>query len=104
MRKNTQCTVYKDESRLFYASLVFLFSVFVAYVYFVSISVADVVMRKEVDSQITELATSIGKLEAEYIEMQHSLSNDIATFRGFVAVDSKVFIDKSGDTLVLNRN
>jgi hypothetical protein len=66
--------------------------------------VADVVMRKEVDSQITELATSIGQLEAEYIEMQHSLSNDIATHRGFVAVDTKIFIDKSEDTLVLNQN
>ncbi len=79
--------------------------VFFAYVYFVSVSVADVVMRKEVDAQITEISTTISQLESEYIEMQHSLSNDIASQKGYVVVDSKVFLDKSKqDTLVLRGN
>lgn len=105
MKKHAQCKVYIDESRLFYAALSTFFVVFFAYVYFVSASIADVVMRKEVDSQIAELGTSISQLESEYIEMQHSVSNDIATHRGFVAVDTKVFIDKAqGDALVMHTN
>lgn len=89
---------------MFYMALVTFAVVFFAYIYFVSVSIADVVMRKEVDSQISALGTNISKLESSYIEMQHSLSNDIATHQGFVAVDSKVFIDTTGDTLVLNQN
>lgn len=104
MRKTTHSTVYKEESRMFYAACIFLLTMFFAYIYFVSASVADVVVRKEVDAQITAIGTKLSQLEAEYIEMQHSLSADIATHRGFVAVDEKVFIQAGGDTLVLRGN
>ncbi len=105
MRKNTQSTVYKDESRMFYAAVISFVVVFFSYIYFVSASVADVVMRKEVDAQVNELATSISQLESEYIEMQHLLSNDIASLKGYVAVETKVFMDKSEQgTLVLRGN
>ncbi len=67
-------------------------------------SIADVVMRKEVDTQISALGTTISQLEGDYIEMQHSLSNDIASLKGFVAVESKVFIDTDEETLVLRSN
>ena len=71
----------------------------------VSASISDVVMRKEVDSQISTLTAAISQMEAEYIEMQHAVSNDIATHKGYVAVSSKIFIDKSEDTtLVLRGN
>ncbi len=72
--------------------------------YFVSASVMNVVMRKETDAQISELATGVGQLEARYIDMQHSVSNDVATLKGFVVADQKIFIDRSGDTLVLLQN
>lgn len=104
MRKTAHSTVYKDESRIFYAAFIFLITMFFAYIYFVSASVADVVVRKEVDAQITEVGSKLSQLEAEYIEMQHSISADIATHKGFVAVDTKVFIQAGGDTLVLRGN
>jgi hypothetical protein len=104
MRNNAHSTVYKDESRLFYAALVTFAAVFLAYVYFVSVSVADVVMRKEVDEQISGVGTTIGRLEADYIEMQHALSSGAAVHKGFVAVDTKIFIDTAEDTLVLHSN
>ena len=105
MRKNAHSTVYKEEARLFYAALVFMATVFIAYIYFVSASVADVVVRKEIDEKITEMATTISTLESEYIEMQHSLSSDIAEHKGFVAVHTKVFIDTADTgTLVLRGN
>jgi hypothetical protein len=80
-------------------------AVFMAYVYFVSTSIADVVIRKEVDKKINDLGTSISQLEAEYIEMQHAVSSDIATHRGFLAVDTKIFIDRNAnETLVMHNN
>ncbi len=104
MRKHTRTTAYKDESRLFYIAIATFFVVFCTYVYFVSTSVAHVVMRKEVDTNISALSTTVSQLEAKYIEIQHSVSNDIATHKGYIVADSKIFIDKTEDTLVLSRN
>lgn len=72
--------------------------------YFVSASIVHVVMRKEVDAQIAQLNSSVSQLEAEYIERQHEVSNDFATQQGFVAVEKKIFIDRTTDTLVLSHN
>jgi hypothetical protein len=58
-------------------------------------------MRKETDTEMTKLMTRVSELEASYIQGQHALSSDIATHRGFVLTDRKIFIDKAGDTLVL---
>lgn len=74
------------------------------YMYFVSSSVLNVVMRKEVDTRIAEVGTVIGDLESTYIEMQHDVSSDIATHRGFVVADKKIFIDRTADTLSLLQN
>ncbi len=104
MKKHKSITPYTDESRIFYATLCIFSIVFFAYVYSISSAVAHVVMRKEIDTNISELSASVSKLEAEYIELQHSVSSDIATMKGFVAVDKKIFIDTSADTLVLSQN
>ena len=104
MNKHRQITAYKDESRLFYMALTLLVVIFFAYAYFVSTSIAYVVMRKEVDTHISTLGTEVGQLEARYIEMQHSVSSDIAIQKGYTVAVSKVFIDKSVDTLVVSRN
>ncbi len=61
-------------------------------------------MRKQVDRELLTLSSTIGRLESEYIEMQHMVSSNIASQRGFVTADKKIFIDKSKDTLVLSRN
>ncbi len=104
MRKYTRTTAYRDESRLFYIALAVLATVFCTYVYFVSIAVAHVVMRKEIDTNIASLGVNVSELEAKYIEIQHSVSSDIATHKGYVASNTKIFIDKSADTLVLSGN
>ena len=104
MTKRRQAAAYREESRFFYAALFIFFTVFGTYAYLVSTSIADVVMRKEVEQRIATLATSISELESEYIELQHSVSNDIASQHGFVAANTKVFIDRTPGTLVLSSN
>lgn len=96
--------VYREESRLFYGALCLCLLVVCAYMYFVSMSVVHVVMRKEVDTEIALLSTKISKLEETYIEKQHHLSTAIAEHRGFVIAEEKIFVDKSGVTLVLSNN
>jgi len=75
---------------------------FVLYIYFVSASVLHVVMRTEIDQEITVVASAISELEGKYIEAQHRVSSDIASLQGFTKTSSKVFIDRSKDSLVLS--
>ena len=102
MRQRKQIKAHAEESRLFYGALFCLVSVFFAYIYFVGMSVVHVVMRKEVDTQIASLGTSVAELEEQYIDMQHRVSSDIASLQGFVVTDEKIFIDKTAATLVLS--
>ncbi len=104
MKKYKHRAVYKDESRLFYVALFSCVAVFSLYMYFVSASILDVVMRKQVDRELLSMGTVVGQLESEYIEMQHMVSSNIASQRGFVTADKKIFIDKAEDTLVFSRN
>ena len=104
MKKRYTTKVYIQESSYFYGALLLLLSVFFSYVYFVSEAVAYVVMRKEVDTQISSMGTTISMLESEYIELQHTVSSEIASQHGFVAAEKKVFIDTSADTLVFSGN
>jgi hypothetical protein len=69
--------------------------------YFLSASVVHVVMRKEIDKEIATLSSDISELEERYIEVQHSVSQDIATFHGFTETEDKIFITR-GTTLTLS--
>lgn len=73
----------------------------VAYMYFLSLSVVHVVMRKEVLQDINQLRSEIAFLESSYIEANHVISQQVATADGFSAVKDKVFIRSGGDGLVL---
>ena len=104
MRHHKTTTIYRDESKFFYAALFSCIAVLCSYMYFVSATIADVVMRKEVDKEISSLGTKVSQLESEYIEMQHSVSSEIATREGYVVASKKIFIDRAEDTLVFNGN
>lgn len=85
------------------AAFVFLVSLFVLYIYFVSASVLHVVMRQEVERKTSNLHSEIAALETEYIQAQHAVSEDIAKQQGYVAVESKIFIDRTGETVAFTR-
>lgn len=69
----------------------------VAYMYFLSLSVVHVVMRKEVLEEINQLRSEIAFLESSYIEANHVISQKVATADGFSAVKDKVFITSGGE-------
>ncbi|MCF7815592.1 MAG: hypothetical protein K9M10_01550 [Candidatus Pacebacteria bacterium] len=104
MKRNTKTAAYKEESRFFYFSLAFFMVAFFAYIYFLSNSVMNVVIRKEIDSEISSMSTVLGQLESKYIEMQYEVSTEIATHQGFVVSTKKTFIDRTKATLVLSKN
>lgn len=73
----------------------------VAYMYFLSLSVVHVVMRKEASQEIGKLRSEIASLEASYIEAKHQISAKVADIDGFSENQEKVFISKSEQSLVL---
>lgn len=74
-----------------------LISGVVAYMYFLSVSVVHVVMRKDALQQVTQLRSEIAYLESSYIEANHIISTRVATADGFTEIKDKIFISASPD-------
>ncbi|MCB9810871.1 MAG: hypothetical protein H6779_00780 [Candidatus Nomurabacteria bacterium] len=72
------------------------------YMYFLSLSVMHVVMRKEALHDLNELRSQIAKLEASYIEARHEISSEVATLDNFELSDNKIFVSRSEQNLVYN--
>ena len=70
------------------------------YMYFLSMSVVHVVLRKEATHQITALDSEIALLEATYIESQHLVSDQMARLAQFSETSNKTFITRQSPTLV----
>lgn len=104
MKINKTKTLYRDESKCFFASLSLLIIVFGLYMYFVSMSVVHVVMRKEVNQQIIVVNSQISELESQYINAQHGVSVEIASMQGFVKVENKIFLDRTSTNVALSQS
>ncbi len=84
------------------ALIVLLFALVVAYMYFLSMSVVHVVLRKELRQEEHHLRSEIARLEAEYIEAQHGVSEKIANVDAFSETNDKIFVHRVPPTLVLS--
>ena len=84
--------------------LAIILGLLVAYFYLLSSSVLHVVVSREYTQARSEVASVITELEAEYIQMQHSVRHDIALQQGFVAAAEKTFVTPFDTTLVAGRD
>jgi hypothetical protein len=94
--------VYNDERAWFFGAATLLALIFLLYIYFVISSVVHVVIRKEVAEEARALNSYVSQLEADYIDAQHAVSEEIASQSGYVKVEEKIFVDKTPATLVLS--
>lgn len=101
-RKPTTTALYKEERTWFFGACALLLMMCTLYAYFVFTSVVHVAMRKELSQDVVELGSYVSQLEAQYIEAQHEVSEELASFDGYIAVEEKIFIDKTPTTLVLS--
>lgn len=62
------------------------------YIYFLSRSVLNVVMREEVEVEISALSSSIGELEFQYIALKNSVDVERAEEFGLVALRDKEYV------------
>ena len=69
------------------------------YMYFLSLSVMHVVMRKETMHNLTEAKSEIAKLETSYIEARHVISTQVASVNGFTENQNKIFVSRAEQNL-----
>lgn len=98
-RTNILCAT---ERKWVLSLLAVLAAVFVLYIYFVTSSVVQVVIRQELDREATEVKAKISELEVAYMSAQHAVSSEIASHEGYVDVEEKIYIDRTPGTLVLS--
>ena len=90
---------------LYTTLLCFLFALLVGlYMYFVSMSVVHVVLRKETIQTQKELQSQIAQLESLYITAQLQVSDKIAAAELFSETSEKIFVSRAIPALVLNDN
>jgi hypothetical protein len=73
------------------------------YFYFLSSSVVHVVMNREAEEKMHRLHSEIASLEATYMEKQHAISIEVARRHGYVAAGKKIFLDRTGASVVTRR-
>ena len=86
----------------FNAGIATLFTLVFLYMYFLSMSVVHVVLRKEIMNDVAKVESQIAQLEASYITAQHKVSNKIAALENFTENDTKIFVSRDESTLVLS--
>lgn len=100
----TALSLYANERNALMALLAFLFIAFSMYMYFLSVSVLNVVIRQEIDAEIRDTHTELSLLEGRYISAKSNVTEEAATARGFTRAREKTFVRKEPANLVLSRN
>ena len=94
---------FQTQAKPFYFTVlgVLFFTLVILYMYFLSMSVVHVVLRKEINHSVAETSSQIATLEASYIESQHKVSDKIAALNTFTETDNKIFVSRSPNAPVL---
>lgn len=87
-----------------YTCLGLLVLAIVLYLYFLNMSVVQVVMRTGYVQQQHKLNNEIAMLEAVYIESQHTVASRISTLDGYDTDTDKIFVSrKQASSFVLGQ-
>ena len=65
------------------------------YVYFVNVTVHNVVARRTIEHDIALVATEVSQLESHYIDLKSSVTLDLAKSRGFAQADQERFVERA---------
>ncbi len=94
---------YRFEQLILAIAFVAFSALCVLYMYFLSTSVVHVVISKEAETNIHKVNSDIAALEAEYMEIQNSLSREVVEQSGYISASKKIFIDRSNTSLFTQR-
>ena len=97
----TNTTPYAQQQRIFFAALSLLLILFAAYIYFISAAIVHVIVRKEIDRELTELSSKVGDLEAAYIASQSKIDEETIGRFGFAPASDAVYVRRAATDLAL---
>lgn len=100
MKTRVATPLYRSNTMYATLLVVTFFGLIALYMYFLSMSVVHVVLRKEASHVASTLESEIAFLEAEYIESQHLVSNEMARLAQFSETSEKIFVTAQAPTLV----
>lgn len=100
---NTRRATIKSSNATFLCLTLLVLTV-VSYLYFLNMSVVQVVMRTEYIQEQNKISAEIAMLEARYIESQHKVATRIASLDGYNTEIEKIFVSRKQDSLVLGGN
>lgn len=105
MKRKTAIATLNTQKRLF---TVLLFSVVVLmslYVFLVSKSIVNVIIREEIQNEMMAIHSTTGELESQYIVLKNAIDIEFAYTLGFTDVMGKTFVARKsllGRSLTVN--
>ena len=93
-----------SNSNITLSCILLLVTSVVLYLYFLNLSVVQVVMRTEHERDKNTLNNEIALLEATYIKSQHVVASRIASLDGYNTEVPKVFVSREQASLVFGSN
>ncbi len=89
-----------SEKRIFWGLLGALLLSACFYIYFINSTVHNVVLRQNLESELSQLSLSIGSQEFEYIAKKSSVTLETAYALGFKDTENKSYLARNPDTKV----
>ncbi len=96
MIKNKQKRIKNDQPAkvwFWLLSFVFLFAI-LSYGYCIRAAIVSVVVRQDMQSELSTLSTKVIDLEAKYIKIKSSITEELARELGFVPVKNQKFVTR----------
>lgn len=89
-----------NEKTIFWSLLAVLFLCLGFYMYFINVTVHNVVLRQDLEAEASQLTLAIGNQEFEYITKRNNVTLQLAYSLGFEDSSAKTFITKKPNSQV----
>jgi hypothetical protein len=87
-------TQFGYQRRVFWALVIAAFFSIAVYMYGISMSIVNVVIREQFDQQASKIDSHVAVLEAEYLQKKEALSLASAEASGFSLLSNKEYVTR----------
>lgn len=105
MQSSTTTIAQMPVSRIFWSLIIFILILVGLYSYFVSKSIVNIIVRKDIEQELLAVGSRLSSLEFEYLSKKEAINLDLAYTLGFSDVKDKNFVTRKsllGKRLTLN--
>lgn len=91
----TRTISYDNRVRFFWIMVVVSILSLSIYVYAVNATARNIVVRRDLEKQITSVSSSLNSLEFAYIELRNNITIELAYLYGFKEVRNPLYISRT---------